>query len=61
MRVNQTLVFEVLRNGIRYRVFSARQAAVNYLAAALDLEPGSDWSIREVCSQGGDPDPGAVL
>lgn len=54
MRVNQTLVFEVLRNGVRYRVFSARQSAVNYLAAALDLDPGSSWSLREVYfSKGG--------
>ena len=49
MYVNQTLVFELLRNGVRYRVFSARQTAINYLAAALDLDPGSSWQLREFC------------
>lgn len=48
LQVKQTLVFEILRNGNRYRVFSARQTAVNYLAAALDLDPDSTWSLREV-------------
>lgn len=57
MRVCQTLLFEILRNGNRYRVFSAKQTAVAYLAAAMDLDPGSSWSIRELyCSKGGDPD-----
>lgn len=55
MCVNQTLVYEIIRNGVRYRVFSARQTAVNYLSAALDLDPSSNWSLREVyLSKGGD-------
>lgn len=48
MQVGQGVVFELTRNGIRYRVFSSRQAAIQYLAAALDLDPKSTWELNEV-------------
>lgn len=50
MRYRPSLVYEILRNGERYRVFSSRQTAISYLAAALDLDPVSDWQLRDVCS-----------
>ncbi len=48
MQVGQGVVYELTRNGIRYRVFSSRQSAIQYLAAALDLDPKSSWALNEV-------------
>ena len=46
MKVNQTFLFVILRDGIPFRHFSAQQTALNYLAACLDLFPASVWRLH---------------
>lgn len=42
----QELLFEVLRDGRLFRSFSTRGNALAYIAAARELVPNSDWSLR---------------
>lgn len=44
--MNTDPIYIILRNGKRWRHFSARQNALWYLAACCDLFPDDKWEIR---------------
>ena len=48
MRVGQNCVYVIMRNGKPFKFLGSKQIAVNYIAACLDLDPGSVWKIREM-------------
>ena len=47
MKVGQTCVYDVLRNGNVHKTFSALQVALNYLSAARELSPKDTWELRQ--------------
>lgn len=47
MKFNQTCVYDILRNGVVHKTFSALQSALNYLAAARELCPNDLWQLCE--------------
>lgn len=47
MKFKQTTVYDVYRNGVIHKSFSALQTALNYLAVARELRPEDLWQIKE--------------
>lgn len=45
MKFAQDFLYVIYRNGNRFRHFSTRQTALNYIAACWDLDPNSSWSL----------------
>lgn len=52
MRVGQKCVYAVMRNGKPFKYFSTETTAFTYIAACLDLDPDSEWTVtaKEVMS-----------
>lgn len=52
VKSNQSILYEVYRDGKLYRSFSTRGNALAFLAAARELCPDYKWKFVEVCVGG---------
>jgi len=51
MRVGQTEIYDILRDGQIFRSFSTLSKALDYLAAARELQPDHEFVLSPVKAQ----------